>query len=568
MTPTMRRPPRTYPSILLLPALTLCLLATRRDGRCQETCRSLAEANPDAVISVVTIDLRRILEPADGFPAWFPSDRIQKLHIPTAEKVIRRELLFKEGERLDPDIVEETRRNLRALGYFRDEAMECRLRDDQTVEVIVHLKETWSLVPIFSMRGVGGRQSVTGGLAEKNLFGWGKSFSASYRSGLDYRNVFIDESWMVSYSDPNIMGSRLNFSTTLQKLQSGESVSGVFQRPFYSLETSWAAALSGSHLKRKPPLIINGTTVAEYIREDNEAVLFGAVALNPGAPRIHRIGALYTYKEKSIRDFEPLPDVSAGGPPPAAPRGYTISGPGLSYRGLGVHYVREERISRFDRTEDFNMGNDLVLTVSASLEALGATRDECVFSLADTQGYRFREGHFLMGKATAYGRWDGKKAEDTKVSFRSDYFLRDTPLDTDVFLHTLHASVSCGYGVDLSSDTLFSLGWDTGLRGFSSGSFTGNKLFLVSVEDRLFVSRRFFGLLALGLVPFWDAGFVWADGKDIAASDIRHAVGVGIRLGLPSCAGENILKVDLGFPVGKRYSVGDCVVTLVTSTTW
>jgi outer membrane protein assembly factor BamA len=565
----MRRPALTSPSIILLPAMVLCLLTTWRDGQCQEeTCRSLAEANPDAVISRITIDLRKIIEPADGFPAWFPSDRIQKLHIPTAEKTIRRELLFKEGERLDPDIVEETRRNLRALGYFRDEAMECRLCQDETVEVIVHLKETWSLVPIFSMRGVGGHQSVTGGLAEKNLFGWGKSLSAAYRSGLDYENVFIDESWTVSYSDPNVMGSRLNFSTTLQKLQSGESVSGVFQRPFYSLETSWAGALSGSHLKRRPPLIINGTTVADYIRVDNEAAVFAAIALNPGAPRIHRIGALYTYKEKSIRDFEPLPAASALGSPPPAPRGYTTSGPGLSYRGLGVHYVREERISRFDRTEDLNMGNDLALTVSASLEALGASRDECVFSLTDSQGYRFREGHLLMGKLTAYGRWNGRKAEDTKLSFRSDYFLRDTPLDAGVFLHTLHASVSCGYGVGLSSDTLFSLGWDTGLRGFASGSFTGNKLFLVSVEDRVFVSRHFFGLLAVGLVPFWDAGSVWEEGKDIAASDLRHDLGVGIRLGLPSCAGENILKADLGFPLGKRYSLGDCVVTLVTSTTF
>ncbi len=43
-----------------------------------------------------------------------------RIHIRTRESVIENELLFHRGEAVDPAILTETERNLRALGIFRD----------------------------------------------------------------------------------------------------------------------------------------------------------------------------------------------------------------------------------------------------------------------------------------------------------------------------------------------------------------------------------------------------------------------------------------------------------------
>ncbi len=563
----MRGPHR----LLLLASVTAFSLSI---GRCtpgasgNDTCVQLASNVPHVRIDRIVIEVHDIIQPGDPAASWIPAAAVNALHIKTSKEIIRRELLFKEGDVLDPDRIEEARRNLRALGYFRDESIECRLSEPESdrAVVLVHLKETWSLVPLFGMRGVGGRHAITGGLAERNLMGLGKTLSAAYRSGLDYQNVVVDEAWMVSYSDPNIMGSRLQCSTTLQKLHSGEYVAGLIQRPFYALHTTWAASMAASHQKRRLPLVLNGIRSAEYDRQDNEARIFAAWALTPGSRTIHRVGGLYTYRQKRITDFTVLATLPDGSLP-QDPEGYTMSGPGLSYRRLGVNYIREKRIDTFDRTEDFNIANDLAITASASLKSLGASANECVITFSNSQGHRFREGHLILAKVSGQGRWDGSNVHDTKIVLKADYFLRTTRLDTRFFSHTLHVDSTIGYGVNLSSDTLFALGWETGLRGYTSAQFTGNKIFLASCEDRILATRDLFGIIAIGVVPFWDAGYVWKEGKDVALSDITHDLGVGIRIGLPMCAGENILRIDVGFPVPTRSSTRPYTITVVTSTT-
>jgi hypothetical protein len=322
--------------------------------------------------------------------------------------------------------------------------------------------------------------------------------------------------------------------------------------------------VSGWHFKEKNRLILNGEIVGEYDREDNEGDIFFGMALKRGPPVVHRIKVLYQYKQKRIRNFEALiPAVD----PALIPQDYIISAPGLSYRRLGVHYIREKRIAKFDRSEDFNLANDLTITPSFSMEALGATRDELVFSVYDSQGYAFREGHFLLAQGLMEGRWDGHELRDGKILVSYHHFLRGTPLDFAPFLHTFHMLLSLGYGDNLSPDELLELGWDTGLRGYTGSAFTGNKLFLFTLEDRIFLSRKLFGLVALGAVPFWDVGYVWDEGQHINPGDVRQDVGIGLRIGIPLFSGDNILRLNIGFPVGHGSSLDDYVFTVVTSTT-
>ena len=538
------------------------------DGRAQElecsSCDRIRRDHPDAEIGEIRIVHLDIFGLEDDLPAYFPWRTLNRLHINTKEELVRRELLFEEGDRLNPDLVREVRRNLMALDYFRDERIECSLLETGRVRIDVYLRENWSLIPIFQVQGVDTAQAVTLGVTEQNLLGRGKRLSAWGRKGAEARNTFIEDSWGVRYMDPNIMGSWYRFDGTIQDQETGEFLQAIAEHPFYSLETTWSASLFGQHFRRERRLIRNGEIASVFEQEDNTSGIDFSFALRRGPPVVHRIGPFYAYTQKRVRDYR---IVTAEGRELEPPPDDTTSSVGIAYRRLGVDYIVEERISRFDRREDLNVANDLHLSAAFSAGLLGADADEWIFSLSDVQGHSFRKGHFLFVNASAQGIWDGDRVRNGLFSIGYDHYLQDTFLDGGPFLHTLHWLGSFGYGTHLDPDLLFGLGYPNGLRGYSRDAFTGDKSLLLSVEDRIFLAEDLFRLVALGILVFFDTGFVWNEGQSVDLADLRYAVGTGLRVALPAVAGANVLQLTWGFPLGSGVDpLGDSVFTVGTST--
>jgi hemolysin activation/secretion protein len=213
------------------------------------------------------------------------------------------------------------------------------------------------------------------------------------------------------------------------------------------------------------------------------------------------------------------------------------------------------------------MANDLNLSVAFSAELLGADADEWIFSLSDVQGHSFRKGHFLLVNASAHGALNGDNVRNGIFSVTYDHYLRNTFLDAGSFLHTLHWFGSFAYGIDLDPDRLLGLGYSNGFRGYSRDAFTGDKRLLFSVEDRIFLADNLFHLVALGILVFFDTGFVWDEGQSVDLADLRYAVGTGLRVAFPSVAGTNVLRLTWGFPLGSGVDpFGDSVFTVATST--
>jgi hypothetical protein len=528
------------------------------------SCDLIRREHPDAEISDIRISHQEIFGPDDALPALFPWKTLNRLHIDTAEAAIRREMLFKEGDLLNPDLMRETLRNLRALDYFRDERIECTLVKPNKARVDVYLRENWSLIPIFGIRGVGTSYAVTVGLTEQNLLGRGKDLSLWYRKGAEEGTTIIEDSWGARYVDPRILGSWYRCVLRGQDMETGEFLEAIVERPYYSLETPWSVSAFGEHYRRERRLIRDGRIAAVYEQQDLSSGIDFSFALRRGPPVVHRLGPFYEYAQKRIRDYRIVAEeVQDLDPPPDD----TTSSLGIAYQRLGVNYIVEERISRFDRSEDFNIGNDLNLSVAFSAEALGADADEWIFSLSDVQGHSFRKGHFVFVEASAQGIWDGDQVRNGLFFAGYDHYLQDTFLDCGPFLHTLHWLGSFGYGTHLDSDLLLGLGYPNGLRGYGRDAFTGDKLLLLSLEDRIFLSENLFNLVALGFLLFFDTGYVWDEGQSIDLSDLRYDVGVGLRIALPAVAGRSVLQLTWGLPLGSGAdSFGDSVFTVATST--
>jgi len=529
------------------------------------SCEQIHRECPDAVIQEIRIQDGDIFDASDGLPSWFPWKTVNRLHFNTKEGTIRANLLFRVGDPLDVERIRETQRKLRSLGYFREEEISCALTAPGKVRVDVALTENWTLIPIVDFQGRGLGTAVTLGFSEMNLLGRGKILSASFRNGAQQGNTIIEQRWSLSYTDPNILRSEYQMYGNYQHLETGEIASALFQKPFFSLETPWSAMVTANHYRQRQYLYQGGGIAALFTEQDDTFGVDACLALTRGPPTVHRVRAFYNYERKRIGQFQELEDVPALTPPPDE----TYSYPGLGYRRLGVDYILEHRIDRFDREEFFNIANDLDIWAGFSAQALGAEDDQWLFSVTDQQGYRFRTGNFFLLQGSATGFLRGSELYNTKFMARYDHYLRDTCLDFWWLRSTFHWTASIGYGMDLDSDQVFGLGYTTGLRGYDYYAFTGDKYLQFGAEDRLFVTRQLFGLISFGVLLFAEGGYAWGNEEPMDLADLRYDVGFGLRTAVPSASGGNVVHLTWGFPVGSPYDFwADMVFTLSVSSTF
>ena len=136
----------------------------------------------------------------------------------TREKVIARELRFKEGDPYDPDRIADSRRNIVRLGFFQRVTIEelefdsAQGREDVLITVVERKKRVVTLRPGFSTDD-GAR--LAGTASYINIGGTGRSTAVSGRVNRQIKNADITEHQViVTYREPRIfrlVDGRVNF---------------------------------------------------------------------------------------------------------------------------------------------------------------------------------------------------------------------------------------------------------------------------------------------------------------------------------------------------------------------
>lgn len=125
------------------------------------------------------------------------------VHVVTRQGTIRRDLMFREGDVFDADVVVRSKQLLRSRSYIADADIEVVPVDGEQgavmVRVITH--DNWSISLDGSARGLTGQ--VEGEIYDANILGLGDRFS--YRLSLDWRSMRYEGS-MFEYRIPNMFG--------------------------------------------------------------------------------------------------------------------------------------------------------------------------------------------------------------------------------------------------------------------------------------------------------------------------------------------------------------------------
>jgi len=492
-----------------------------------------AERPPAHTIGVVTIEVHDVFDtsvPPENKRAFKLANG---LHRNTRDEVIRRELLFAPGDPYDPDLVEETERNLRRLSFVRGADCIATVDSSGTVDVLVRTYDSWTLQAITSFKRAGGEAIWRAGLVDHNLLGEGKDLSA--RFSRDDTTSTASLAW----KDPYFLGRKLDYWMSAVLGPNNSSYSIGLDRPFYASTVRSAIGMHGNYSQRHVTTFVGEAAVGTVRKRTQElGVRYGvAIGTSPRRNRHLTVGLLHHRVTHAA-----IPGVLPG-PTPNDER--------LEFLQLGAEwevldFVKEQRIQKYSHFEDINLGLGIFpsLAWAPRLGSVSSTGSQFLPNLRLRKGFRWTARHLLLLHGAYTSTYSDGGNSNRIASMDASYFLRVLPRQT----LALHADYDHGWRLDPAAP--LTLGESNGLRGYSLRQFAGNRRVLFNIEDRIFIRDQVWSLFDLGAVVFYDSGRVWPASDVARFSDLESSLGFGLRLAPSRSSSNSPVRVDIAYALG------------------
>jgi hypothetical protein len=503
-----------------------------------------------ATIRAINITVDNVFDlsnPKEDKPLYRWANRV---HVRTRKNVIQDVLLFKVGDRFTALQIDESARALRTRGYVAEAAVEPGTYDaaTNTVEVDVHVRDSWTLAPELRLSRSGGKNKYGVGLIESNLFGTGKAIAVSHTSSVDRNETLL------GYSDGNVFGSRVRLSVVGSDATDGHRREFAAERPFFSLDTRWALAGAVRDQQRVDTMYDLGEEIDEFRHDSKALSLSGGWSRGAIGNRTHRWLFGVTSDEDTFLPTLETPQ------PLLLPPDRKLVYPFMGWQLLEDDYREMTELNDIGRTEDIALGWNIRAIVGLAKKRFGSDRDATLVDAAFKKGWEpGGAGRLLLLSAGASTRLERDEDRDTKISAGARYYRRN--LEKNLFAVSLNSLVT--RRLDPENQVL--LGGDSGLRGYPLRYQAGERRTLLSVEQRFFTDWYPFRLFRVGYAVFADAGRV--GGRDPRATPSRgvlYDVGAGLRLSSSRSSSGSVVHIDLAFPLNRDPNIDN--VQLVVET--
>jgi hypothetical protein len=493
-----------------------------------------------AVIGQVIIDNQNIFnldDPRDDNALFRLANR---LHVRTRASVIRRQLLFKSGDPYDRRVIDESERILRLDGIFYDAWIREVGYHEGKVDLQVTTRDVWTLNPGFNYSRSGGTNSTGIQLEEINLLGFGTDLKVSHTSSIDRTTNGLQ------VSDNHLAGTWISFAGNWVQASDGHLHELSVQRPFYALNTPWAAGVYGLNDIQTDSLWDRGQIIDQFRDQHEGAQVFGgwSEGLKNGWVRRYTIG--FTYDEHL---FAPLPTSTGPSPVPADRR---FLYPFVQFDLIQDDFQRLWNHDQIARTEDFYLGTSLTVRTGYADASMGSSSSAFLFHSNASTG--FRGGHKDNETLLLAGDFSGRVSGGQLVNGLADASVRYYVEQSKNWLFFTTLVGTKGWRLDLDNQIL--LGGDNGLRGYPLRYQAGTSRALFSVEQRYFTDWYPFRLFRVGGAIFFDAGRTWGIAPPAAPSlGLLKDAGFGLRFGNARSGLGAVIHVDLAFPFDGDRSI-------------
>jgi outer membrane protein assembly factor BamA len=446
--------------------------------------------------------------------------------------VIRRRLLFKEGDPYSRRILEESERLLRSFGFLYDARIHPVGYEGGRVEVEVETRDVWTLKAGVNLGRKGGVNRFQVGIEETNLLGFGKSLSVQHSKDVDR------VSQIYAYGDPGLLGSRAQMTLSYANNSDGQARSASVERPFFALDTRWAAGISSYRNDRVDPLYDLGHATARFRHMTDTISAYAGFSRGLMDARAQRLSAGFTFDRHT---FGLAPGEV---PPPSFPVNRTLSYPWIAFDSVQDGFITAHDLDKIQRTEDLNLAHEGHALLGWAAPAFGSDLGRAIFEGSYGIGLAPRPGRMMLMSGILSGRRSSDGFENTVAGFGTRYFVRDFGR------HLFYASFRADMAYRLDREKQLLLGGDNGLRGYPLRYQDGDRRILLTVEQRFYTDWHVLKLFRVGGAVFFDAGRAWfAGAPDRRDLGVLKDAGLGLRLASSRSAKAAMAHVDVAFPM-------------------
>jgi outer membrane protein assembly factor BamA len=446
-------------------------------------------------------------------------------------------VLVESGEPLTVRMIEETERLMRSNSQFYDVCIRPIAWHDGVVDIEVKTRDTWSLDPGLSFSRSGGTNSTGIGLKEENLFGTGTSIGFARKSNVDRTGTEF------SIGNEHLLGGWTAIKYTNSTLDDGKAQSFSVARPFYSLDTRWAAGLTGFTDDRIESVYSGGNIIGQYRHQRKAAEISGgwSKGLVEGWTRRYSVGLTY---QDDLYKLDPERTA-----PSQLPDDQTLVAPFLRYEVIEDNIEKLSNRNLIGRPEYFLTGFSSAVQLGYAFAGLGSTNEQWLYSGRVSNGFEFSGDHILLATAAFSGQYGGG-GEPQSLGGSASYYAPQGKRTLFYAAMSLDTVISA----DLANQLL--LGGDNGLRGYPLRYQTGDHKALFTVEERFYTDWYPFRLFYIGAAAFLDVGRAWG-GDDVYNADpgwLGNA-GFGLRVISARSAFGNVWHLDVAFPLNPAAGV-------------
>lgn len=525
---------------------------------------------PQGRIAEIYIDNQSVFDMSDpnrggGF-AW--AYRLANgLHIRTRDEVIRRELLFKAGDCLDPQVLSDSERLLRNFPFLADADIYAVRRMDGDVQVLVDTRDEWStrVEPRVDSDGGVGLRGLR--LVEDNVLGTGQHL------GIFYEREHEESVFGVSYYTPQLFDTRWNLGAQMARTEVGHSYHGSLTYPFVGEMGRTAFRAVADRQDRHFELLMpNGEDALSRVwvpvsrkqfevgaafrwgRERYRHTLLGAAL---AAERVeYPSPATIAASEPDEMQVSPL-IMPMDWRPVSSIRLMMLTGQ------RNVYYRRMRAIDTVNGSEDVQLGVEAEASFGPTIPMFSDEKDIAV-------GLRLFAADEVGGRAMMGGQiiFEGRRTYETLESLPEWHdllaeadlwaYARLSPDSRSLWVFTLSAIGGWHSRVPFQ----LSLGGDAGLRGYPRHVDPGGRRVVAAIEHRAYLGWPLPELFDLGSVVFLDIGRIWpGDAPFGHGSAMRASIGAGLRAAFPP-GSRQTLRLDVGFPIENGAGFRDLTVTI------
>jgi hypothetical protein len=490
------------------------------------------------------IEIRRLnVFGADiNYPVTDNPNKIEKIlnktHFNTAENIIRKNLLFSEGDRISPLTLSENERLLRELPFISDARILIYPVSDTEADIIVFTRDVYSIGGDFTFSGIK-KGSVS--VFDKNIFGIG------HELGID---VPFDNQkphspgFGMHYNIDNIRKTFINLNLFWLYGLGDKTYGFSASRKLVSSTTKYAGGISVRHMSTTDDLdSLKQPLPVKYNLQDYW--LSRSFLIN--IESVSRIIVGIRYTNNNVFDH---PIIGANS-------FYNLQRYKLFLGSAAFSmqkYTKTNLVYSYGRTEDIPYGTLLKFTVGRELNEFKTRTylggEASIGNKDDRLGYIY----FYSGFATYLNKG---RAEQGLLSFRLDFFSDLLNLGNFRVRNFVYLQYTRGFG--RYSNEYLKFVENNGFSGFKNDSVAGNQRLTLSLESVLFSPINLIGF-RFAFFGFTDFSFLASANQAIGRGYALSSIGLGVRVRNDNLI-FNTLQIRLAYfpnpPVYSRISSVD-----------